>query len=56
MEAPATISEALYGEESNVWIPSIASGIMNFLNRKCWKKVPHSIPVQMDRTIMKTTW
>jgi hypothetical protein len=41
---------------SEEWILSMASEIMNFLKRKCWKKVPRSIPNKADRKIMKTMW
>jgi hypothetical protein len=34
----------------------MASKIMNFLSRKCWKKVLQSIPKKDERTIMKIIW
>jgi hypothetical protein len=56
-EAPKTVQEALYRKEKETWIPSIASKIVNFLQRKCWKKVNRSIPIKNNQqTIMKTTW
>jgi hypothetical protein len=39
-EAPKDVRDAMYGLRSKDWIPSMASEIMNFLKRKCWKKVP----------------
>ncbi len=53
---PETIGQALYGKEKEKWTVSAASEIMNFISRKCWKKVPRKKPQQMKRKIMRTKW
>jgi hypothetical protein len=42
-EIPTGINDALNGKESEKWIPSAVSKVMNFIKRKCWKKVPCSL-------------
>ena len=39
-----------------MWIPSIASEIINFLKRKRWKKVNRSILMEDNWIIMKMAW
>jgi hypothetical protein len=55
-KVPETIKQALYGPEREKWINSAASEIMNFISRKCWKKVPRKKPREMKRKIMRTKW
>jgi hypothetical protein len=56
MKAPKNAQEAMYGPEKDEWIPSMASEIMKFLNRKCWKKVPRTVPKRDKRKLMKAMW
>lgn len=54
--APETIQEAIYGPEKEKWTESAAAEIMNFISRKCWKKVPRRKARNMKRKIMRTKW
>jgi hypothetical protein len=49
---PETIDQALYGRKKEKLKVLAASEIMNFISRKCWKKVPRKKPQQMKRKIM----
>jgi hypothetical protein len=55
-KVPENIEQALYGPESEKWTNSAASEIMNFISRKCWKKVPRKKAREMKRKIMRTKW
>ena len=35
---------------------SVAAEVMNFISRKCWKKVPRKKPQKLKRKIMRTKW
>jgi hypothetical protein len=56
IETPDTIEQAIYGPEKDKWTPSAAGEIMNFISRKCWKKVPRKKAHDLKRKIMKTKW
>jgi hypothetical protein len=47
-EVPETINQALYGPDKAKWMESAASKIMNFISRKCWKKVPQKKPQSLN--------
>ncbi len=53
---PTTLQEALNGDDREIWLPSVASELMNFIKRKCWKKVPRTLPNKLQRKIMNTMW
>ena len=51
---PETVEKALTGRESENWKQGIAQEVMNFIKRKCWKKVHRSVPYNLGKKIMKT--
>jgi hypothetical protein len=55
-DTPMTVQEALHGNDREIWTPSVASELMNFIKRKCWKKVPRTLPRDLQRKIMDTMW
>jgi hypothetical protein len=53
---PESIKEALSGPEKEKWTTSAGDEVMNFIKRKCWKKVSRKKPKAMKRKIMRTKW
>jgi hypothetical protein len=46
---PERIGEPLYGPEKSKWTELAAVAVINFISRKCWKKVQRKKPQQMKK-------
>ena len=55
-DMPEDYKLVMQSEEKDMWEPSMAAEIMNFIKRKSWKPVPRSKAIASGRTIMKTKW
>ena len=53
---PATIQEALNGNDADTWSTSIKSEINNFLKRKSWEYVFRDEVIKMGRKIIPCKW
>jgi hypothetical protein len=54
---PKTFKEALWcGTNKEKWKPSMGSEVMNFLNRKAWRKTPKEKMWKLHKKILKVKW
>ena len=54
---PSTFEEAFFGPDSKFWRPAIYKEIINFANRKVWKKVNKKVVIEsLKRKLMTTKW
>jgi hypothetical protein len=53
---PKTFKEAWNGNDREKWKPSMGSEVMNFLNRKAWKKITKEKLRQLRKKILKVKW
>jgi hypothetical protein len=53
---PKTFKEAWNGKDREKWKPSMGSEVMNFLNRKAWKKISREKIRQLRKKILKVKW
>lgn len=49
---PASYKEAMNGEESKSWAPSMEAEIKNFVKRKSWQSIKRSEAQKSGQTIM----
>ena len=55
-DEPKTFNEAMNRNDKEKWAQSAASEVMNFIKRKCWKKVSREIPSRMGKKVLRTKW